>query len=385
MAKGLEEGIRVRLAAEFSAWTGTRPDGIWSAPGRVTLVGEYLDLCGGPVLPATIDLRVWVALRRRPGGRLRVRSLQRPEELEIDREQLRPRAIRGWAAYPLGAIWAVTQLHDPGAGLDVLLDGLVPEGAGLSSSAAVECAVVEAVTDSLGVRLSRRQKVAAARRAEAEFVGVPCGLMDQVTAVFGMPGSALRFDSSTGTVLPTPFDPAAAGDRLFVIDTGSRRRLADSPYPQRRLLLAAAGRMLGRERLVDASAEEVDRLPDPKTRGGARHALTERDRVERALDALGRTDHEELGRIMSESHRSLRDDLDVSAPELDLAVEAACSAGAYGAKLTGAGFSGAVVAIGPEDSQSAIDFGLRAAFADAGLKPPTLRVVEPAPGARRDR
>ncbi len=380
-----EEWITGDLVAQFTDWSGGPPEGVWSAPGRVTLLGEYLDLCGGVVLPTTVDLRARVALRRRPDRLLRVRSRQKRDVVQVDGSALEPGVASGWAAYLLGAIWAVLELGAPREGLDLMLDSSVPEGAGVSSSAAVECALVEALTAIWEIELSPWQKAVVARRAETDFAGVPCGLMDQVAAVFGRPARALRYDSSTQTVSELPLDPGATGAKFFLIDTRTRRRLGASEYRDRRAALASAQQQLGGAPLVGAVEADLELFDDPATRALVRHAITEQRRVDQGEAALRGGDLEELGRLMSSSHTSLRQDLRVSGPELDLAVQAACAGGAYGAKLTGAGFAGAVVAVGPSQAEPEIQRSVAAAFAARGLRPAAVRAVAPAAGARRDR
>jgi galactokinase len=372
------------LAAAFATWAGSEPEGVWSAPGRVTLLGEYLDLCGGVVLPTTIDLRARVALRRRPDRLFRVRSRQRQEVVEVETQELEPGVVSGWAAYLLGAIWAMLELGGSAVGMDVMLDSRLPEGAGVSSSAAIECALVEALSTSWKMGLSSWQKAMAARRAEADFVGVPCGLMDQVAAVFGKPACALRFDTTAKTVDYLPLDLRAKGAQLFLLDTNTRRQVGASAYPARR---AALERALGELRGASpAGGRQADlRLAGDLSESPLlRHAATEQRRVDEGAQALQRGEFERLGRLMSSSHESLSHDLQVSGPELDLGVQAACAGGAYGAKLTGAGFAGAVVAIGPRWAGPQIRRSVAAAFTARGLRPAVVRAVEPTAGARQD-
>jgi galactokinase len=374
-----------RVVDAFRERTGRDPDGVWAAPGRVNLIGEHTDYNDGFVLPAAIDRLVLVAAGRRPGGRLRLWSLQTGPPAELDLAEVGPGRVEGWAAYPAGVAWALGQAGVE-VGADLVVDGDVPAGSGLSSSAALECATATALADLDGADLDRPALAALARRAENEVVGVPSGVMDQMVSMLGRAGHALFLDTRSLATeqVPLPLDAAALS--LLVIDTRAGHRLVDGAYADRRAACEAAAAVLGVPALRDATPEQVEAaaaaLGDPGLRR-ARHVVTENARVLDAVALLraGRLDR--LGPLLAASHASLRDDYEVSSPELDTAVEAAVAAGAVGARMTGAGFGGSAIALVPRDLAGPVEDRVGAAFAAAGFGPPEVQSVAPSDGARR--
>jgi galactokinase len=379
-------GRATRVAEAFRARAGHDPDGVWAAPGRVNLIGEHTDYNDGFVLPLAIDRWVLAAAGRRTDGRLRCWSLQRAAPAELPLTGIGPGRVDGWAAYPAGVAWALMQAGVPLGGADLLVDGDVPLGAGLSSSAALECAVAAALAELHGAGLDGRSLARLARRAEVEVVGMPCGIMDQMVAMLGRAGHALFLDTRSLAVEQLPLRLDAAGLRLLVIDTNAPHRLVDGAYADRRADCEAASAALGVPALRDATVEQVDAaaaaLGEPGARR-ARHVVTENARVLAAAELLRAGAADRLGPLLAASHASLRDDFEVSAPELDAAVEAATAAGALGARMTGAGFGGSALALVPAGRAGQVAAAVRGAFAAAGFTAPEVLEVQPVDGARR--
>jgi galactokinase len=380
----------VRLASAFSALAGRPPEGIWSAPGRVNLIGEHTDYNDGYVLPFALAARTAAAAARRFDGRLTVRSLQRPDTaIDVPVSALRPGTPTGPAAYVAGVVWALRTAGHRVSGLDIVIDGAVPMGSGLSSSAALECATALAVTELNGIRLRPAELALLAQRAENDFVGVPCGIMDQTASMLARAGHALFLDARTGATEQVPFDPAASGLALLVIDTRARHDLADSGYADRFASCAEAASRLGvtalRDVPEDALADAVVRLAAfPELARRVRHVVTENARVLAAVGLLRANRLAEIGPLLTASHRSLRDDFEVSAPELDTAVMATLSAGALGARMTGGGFGGSAIALTPVAAVPAATSAAATAAERAGHPSPTIWVAAPSAGAHRD-
>jgi galactokinase len=374
------------VAAAFRERTGRDPEGVWAAPGRVNLIGEHTDYNDGFVLPAAIDRLVLVAAGRRAGGRLRLWSLQAEPPADLELAGIGPGRVGGWAAYPAGVAWALGQAGVELGGADLVVDGDVPAGSGLSSSAALECATATALADLHGAGLDRTALAGLARRAENEVVGVPSGVMDQMVSMLGRAGHALFLDTRSLGAEQVPLPPEAAGPCLVVIDTRAGHRLVDGAYADRRAACAAAAAVLGVPALRDATPGQVEAaagaLGDPGLRR-ARHVVTENARVLAAVELLRAGDLDRLGPLLAASHASLRDDYEVSSPELDTAVEAAVAAGAVGARMTGAGFGGSAIALVEADLAGRVADRARDAFAAAGFGPPQVTAVVPSDGARR--
>jgi galactokinase len=375
-----------RVITAFRERTGRDPDGVWAAPGRVNLIGEHTDYNDGFVLPAAIDRQVVAAAGRREGGRLRVWSLQTGPPADLELEGIGPGRVEGWAAYPAGVAWALGQAGTKVGGVDVVVDGDVPAGAGLSSSAALECAAAAALADLFGAGLDRVALAGVARRAENEVVGVPSGVMDQMVSMLGRAGHALFLDTRSMDTEQVPLPLEAAGLCLLVLDTRAGHRLVDGAYADRRAACEAAAAVLGVPALRDATLERVEaaagELGDPGLRR-ARHVVTENARVLEAVGLLRAGELDRLGPLLAASHASLRDDYEVSSPELDTAVEAAVAAGAVGARMTGAGFGGSAIALVATDLAGPVGDRVRDAFASAGFGPPAVEAVTASDGARR--
>jgi len=374
---------------EFERRVGSGPTGVWAAPGRVNVIGEYTDCNDGFVLPMALDRRVVVAAAPAAGRGSRVWSCQQGDAaVGFLAARVVPGDVPGWAGYAAGVFWALRASGHPVPDLDVVLSGNLPMGAGLASSAALGCAVALALTDLAGVRLTRTELALIVRRSENDFVGAPTGGMDQLAALHGRCGHLVHIDTRSLAVDHVPFDPTAHGLALLVIDTGASHAHVDGPYGERRRACADAARMLNVAALRDVDvpglAAALARLPDGPLRSRTRHVVTENDRV-REMVGLLRSDSDlrAAGALLTASHASLRDDFEVTVPHLDVAVAAALDAGAHGARMTGGGFGGCVIALVDADTVPAVVTAIEQAFTDQGFHRPSAFTATPAPGARR--
>ena len=366
----------------------------WQAPGRVNLIGEHTDYNEGLALPFALEQCCRARVAEREPSRsesLLVRTTLRREPVEIPLEALSP-GLRlaetgAWAAYPAGVVGALRQRGVDVPGLVVELDSAVPTGAGLSSSAAVICAVACAVDDLLGLGLSRADLLAVTRSAENDFVGVPTGGMDQLASLSGVAGHALLCDLRELTAEPVPFDPAAHGLGLLVVDTRAPHRNSDSDYRHRREGCRRAAELLGvtalRDVMPEALTDALARLPDGELRRLVRHVVTENERVTLTADLLRSGDLAGIGPLLDASHSSLREDYRVTVPQVDTAVETLTAAGPLGARMTGGGFGGCVIALTPSELVESAAAAVRLEFARRGFAPPTHFVARASQGARR--
>jgi galactokinase len=368
----------------FGGCFGGPPGQVWLAPGRANLIGEHTDYNQGLVLPFALELGVTVAAGRRGDGVLAIRSRQAPAApADIPLAGLAPGAVTGWAAYPAGVAWALREAGHSLDGASLAVDSDLPQGAGLSSSAALECATALALDGLHGLGLSRQELATLAQRAENDFVGVPSGIMDQSASLLSRAGHALLLDCQTGATTDVPLDPAGEGLALFIVDTGVRHALGDGRYAQRRSECEQAATLLGVESLRDVtSPAAADRLADPVLRRRARHVITENGRVEQAVALLTGGDLAGVGALLCASHASLAGDFEVSWPEADVAVDTAMAAGALGARMMGGGFGGSALALVPA-GQQAVSAAITAEFARRGWPPPVFFPAVPSPGAFR--
>lgn len=375
-----------RVRDTFRERTGHEPEGIWVAPGRVNLIGEHIDYNDGFVLPVAIDRQVVVAAGRRPDDRLAAVSHQADGVVDVTLDAIGPGGPGGWGAYTTGVAWVLRQSGVAVAGTDLVFDGDVPGGAGLSSSAALECATAVALNDLFGGGLDPTALALAGQRAENEVVGAPVGVMDQMASMLGRRDHALFLDTRSMETEQIPAGLEAAGLSLVVIDTRAPHANADGAYAERRSSCEEAARELGVVALRDVTAAEVDAARDrlgERRHRRARHVVTEIARVLEAVDLLRRGDVDRLGPLLAASHASLRDDFEVSSRELDVAVTAALEAGAVGARMTGAGFGGSALALVPHAAVDDVQTAAAAAFSREGLRPPDAFVVSIGDGARR--
>jgi len=383
----------VTVVQAFGLTYEAEPSGVWSAPGRVNLIGEHTDYNDGFVLPFAIAARTTVAAARRDDRLLRMRSVQQPAgDVSVSLDELGPGRPGGWAAYVAGVVWAARERHGAAlGGLDLLVDGRVPAGGGLSSSHAIEVAVAIAVNDLFDLGLDVDALARLTQAAENDFVGAPTGIMDQLALLHGKAGHALFVDTRSLRYEHVPLDPAAAGLVLLVLDTKVHHALADGAYGERRAACERAAAALGVASLRDVEAGPPGALDvrlrdlDDTLRRRARHVVTENGRVLSAVAALRNGDWAALGQLMDASHVSLRDDYEVSCDELDVAVAAARTAGALGARMTGGGFGGSAVALVPAARGPAVRAAVVDAFAARGWARPDVLPVTPSDGAHRDR
>lgn len=371
----------------FQSVYGAPPEGAWAAPGRVNLIGEHTDYNDGFVLPIALPETTRATARLRPDTRLRLHSTHgdgRVTELELT--SLRPDSVSGWARYPAGVVWALLDAGHAVGGADLHFDSDVPTGAGLSSSAALECATAAAYRDLYQLTLDNTELALIAQRAENDFVGVPCGIMDQLASTCCVWGSALHLDARSLAQRQVPFDLTQHGLRLLVVDTQVKHDLADGTYAALRAGCERAARLLDLPALRDLPPTDLTaalpQLPD-ELRPLVRHVVTENTRVTEAVAALDAGDPAALGPILTAGHRSLREDYRVSCPETDLAVSSAVRAGALGARMTGAGFGGSVIALVPRELTGEVGQAVTHAFQAAGYGQPRTFTATAAAGARR--
>lgn len=376
------------VLGEFEALYGVEPEGIWAAPGRVNLIGEYTDFNDGFVMPLALPHTAVAAVARRTDGVLRVHSADVEGGIvQLDVGALEPLSGTGWAAYPAGVVWALREAGHAVTGADIHLASTVPTGAGLSSSAALEVVTGLALNDLFGLGLSRPEIAVLAQRAENAFVGVPCGVMDQMASACSVEGHALHLDTRDLSYRQVPFDLAARGLRLLVVDTRVKHALGDGAYAERRAGCEAGARALGVRALRDVPyahlSDALARLDDETVRRYVRHIVSDNHRVERTIALLDAGDVRAVGPVLTEGHHSLRDDLRVSCAELDVAVEAANAAGALGARMTGGGFGGSAIVLVESAAAGTVGGAVEKAFAEAGFAPPRIFPAVPSEGARR--
>jgi galactokinase len=415
--------IADRGARWFRSCFGHRPQGVWLAPGRVNIIGEHTDYNDGFVLPFALGDGIVAAASPRRDGLLALRTHRDPAaSVEIPLARLRPgpggepvkldeirEQLPGWARYPAGVAWALLADGYPVPAASLAIDSCLPDGAGLSSSAALECSVALALTglvgpDSLGglaiggpgrdaltrPDIPRTALARIARRAENEFAGVPSGIMDQSASLLCRAGHALLLDCQSLESSQVPFRPDRAGVRVLVIDTRAKHELADGEYGRRQSECAEAARRLhvpSLRAVSDVSA--LHGLDDPVLHRRARHVVTDNQRVRQVTSLLrgsGGGDFRalsEVGALLTRSHASLRDDFQVSWPEADVTVEVAVDAGALGARMTGGGFGGSALALIPEADVDRVQRGVRAAFAGRGWTEPEFISAFPSGAAQR--
>jgi galactokinase len=354
----------------------------WEAPGRVNLIGEHTDYNDGFVLPFAIAQRTRARGRNRHDGLVRVRSTLGSESVEFP-VVTAPGHVHGWAAYPAGIVWAVTEAGCRLPGVDLELTGDLPMGAGLASSAALECSVGEVLADLAGFVVDRTTMARLAHRAENEYVGMPCGLMDQLACMHAESGQAMLIDTRSLVLEQIPLPLLDEGLSIVAIDTRARHALVEGSYADRRRQCEEAAAALGIAALRDAGIPDLARLADPVLRARARHVITENDRVLETAALLRSGQVRRIGSLLTDSHASLRDDFQVSCLELDLAVESSLDSGAYGARMIGAGFGGSVIALVDTKLAGRLISTVQSAFAAESLPTPAAYSVLPSSGARR--
>jgi galactokinase len=364
-----------KAAKAYTEKFGGSPDLVASAPGRINLIGEHTDYNGGFVLPCAIDRRIAVAMSTGEG------SLY-----SADFDETREAGGRdgSWADYPRGVAWAMGEEGHETGSFRAAFAGDVPLGSGLSSSAAIEAATALALDALLGLGIGRKDLAVLCQRAENDYVGVASGIMDQYASLLCEEGAALLVDCRSLEAKSVPLDLAAAGLALVVCDTRVERGLADTGYNDRRSTCESAASTLGIEELRDATEVDLQRLSGEELKR-ARHVVSENARVLEAVEALNNKDFGHFGRLMYASHASLRDDYEVSTPELDTFVETARQHGATGARLTGAGFGGCAIALVPETWSDEVKQACKQMFAEADFEKPAFYEFVPAAGAELTR
>jgi galactokinase len=382
--------IAAEAAALFESVYDYVPTGRWAAPGRVNVIGEHTDYNEGFVLPMAIDRYTVVAAAPRTDGALRlVSSAGDRRVVEIALETLSPGLPHGWPAYPAGVAWALLGagiLPADFRGADLAFASSVPVGGGLSSSAALECSTGLALAGLAGAQLPSAELARLTQYAENAYAGVPCGPLDQLSSTYGEDGAVLFIDTRSFEISPHPFDLAAAGLTLLVIDTKVSHDLGESGYPARRSSCEKAAAALGVPALRDLTAADLVRARaelDEVSFRRVRHVVTEDGRVEEFVGLLAEGPLEDdrllaAGTLLTASHASLRDDFEVSCEELDVVVDAALAAGAHGARMTGGGFGGSAIALVSRDDVDRISERVHAALPQAEI----FQAV-PARGAHR--
>ena len=373
----------------FEALYGTQPDGVWAAPGRVNLIGEHTDYNDGFVMPFALPHTALAAVSRREDGVLRLHSSDIDGGvIELSLDTLTPGSDDNWAAYPAGVVWALREAGHAVTGADIHLTSTVPTGAGLSSSAALEVVVALALNDLYELGLPGWQLARLCQRAENVYVGAPTGIMDQTASACCEAGHALFLDTRDLSQKQIPFDLAAEGMRLLVVDTQVKHSHSGGEYGKRRAGCEKGAALLGVDALRDVPYAELDaaleRLADEEeVLRLVRHVVTEDARVERVVALLESGDTRAIGPVLTEGHASLRDDFRVSCPELDLVVDTANASGALGARMTGGGFGGSAIVLVEATDVDTVTKAVEEAFAAAGFTAPRVFEAVPSAGARR--
>ena len=370
--------------ATFRRVFGYEADGSWAAPGRVNLIGEHTDYNDGLVLPFAIAERTEAAIARRSDGHIRICSAQNPGEIvELKVTGLSPGMPSGWAAYVAGVPWAL----DCDNGFDVAIDSSVPVGSGLSSSAALMCAVGLGINEMFELGFSRRDIARRTQSTENDYVGAPTGGMDQIASLLGTDGHAILFDVRADTTEQVPFDPAAAGLVILVVDSMIRHGHAGGEYRERREDCEQSALRLDVPSLRGVTVGDLDvaleQLGDERLAKRTRHIVTENQRVLDVAAALAGDRWERVGELLTAAHVSYRDDFEASCPEVDVIVDTLLEQGALGARLTGGGFGGAAIALVRSDAVGAAMAAVAGAYESRGYEPATMFTVMPSAGAQR--
>jgi galactokinase len=383
------------VASAFTELFGRTPDGVWSAPGRVNLIGEHTDYNEGFVFPFAIDRRTVLAFGTREDRFIRVSSSFTDEVVEINLDdlavdELEAGLLSGWSAYPFGVVWALGQFGADlasASGFDAYLESTVPVGAGLSSSAAIESSIALALNDSWGVGLDRQTLAKVGQLAENKAIGAPTGIMDQSASLLGRRDAAVFLDCRTLESEVVDLGFAAAGLELLVVDTRVEHAHATGGYAARRASCEEGARLMDVPSLRDLTVDDLPRAEEvlsDETYRRVRHIITENRRVLDTVRVLRADGPGAIGALLDASHVSMRDDFEISVPELDLAVETAQANGAIGARMTGGGFGGSAIALVPSAQIPTLKIAIVAAFAEKGFTAPTLFVVNADEGARRE-
>jgi galactokinase len=353
----------------------------YSAPGRVNLIGEHTDYNMGFALSIALPQRTVVTFTPSDADVLTVRSDREKATARVPLDSA-PGDVIGWAAYVAGVVWALRRAGHRVIGGDMAIESTVEVGSGLGSSAALECAVLGAMLNAAGTHLDRIEQAKVAQAAENEYVGAPTGLLDQLASLFGEQRTAMLIDFRELSVRPVPFDPDGSGVALLMIDSHAPHRHAGGEYAARRVSCERASADIGVASLRDVqTVSRLDQAADPVDARRARHVLTENQRVLDFVAALGESDFDEAGRILTASQASMRDDFEITTAHIDLIADTAVRAGALGARMTGGGFGGCVIALVSVDNVEEVENSVRHAVIDAGYPEPTITRTYAGPGA----
>ncbi len=355
----------------------------YAAPGRVNLIGEHTDYNGGFALPIALPQRTTVTFTPERLDAITVRSDRGEGQVRIPLTTT-PGDTTGWAAYVAGVMWALRDAGHAVPGGTMSIASNLEIGSGLASSAALECAVLGALTAATDVHIDRIDQARLAQRAENDYVGAPTGLLDQLASLLAEPATALLIDFGNLAVTPVGFDPDARGMALLLIDSRGRHDHVDGDYAARRESCerAAADLQVSSLREVqDRGRPALDAVIDRLDARRARHVLTENQRVLNFVDALRESNFIEAGRILNASHVSMRDDFEITTDHIDLIADTAVRAGAFGARMTGGGFGGCVIALVPEARADAVGDALRRTLPTAGKPRPVVMRIQAAQGA----
>ena len=369
------------IEEKFLETFGAEPDLVAAAPGRVNLIGEHIDYSEGFVLPFAIKDRTWAAARKRDDSIVRIASVQRRNKIvTVDIKDVKPGLKGEWERYALGVLWSMGVT----SGVDLMIDGHVPLGAGLSSSAALECSVATAMNHLFNMGFSLEELARLTQRAENQYVGVPCGIMDQSVSLMATNGFALLLDCRDLSTRNIPFDVASHGLELLIIDTQAHHALTDGGYAERRASCESVAAKLSIKSMRELTMEQLDSSRHLITETEyirARHAVTEMKRVLDCVEALSVGEFVKVGQLINASHVSLRDDYTVSCPELDTAVDASLAAGAMGSRMVGGGFGGSAIALIQASKTTQTIRAVEKAFADKKFKAPRFFTSLPSQGA----
>jgi galactokinase len=353
----------------------------YAAPGRINLIGEHTDYNLGLALPIALPQRTVVTFEPEDTDAITVRSNRVDGSVRIPLDTT-PGDVTGWAGYVAGVIWALRRAGYPVPAGAMSVTSDLEMGSGLASSAALECAVLGAVASAAGVRIDRTEQARLAQRAENDYVGAPTGLLDQLASLFGEPSTALLIDFRDVTVRPVAFDPEASGVALLLIDSRARHNHAGGEYAARRASCERAAAELQVSSLRDIEdISLLDAVADPTAARCARHVFTENQRVLDFVVMLGDSDFTEAGRTLTASHASMRDDFEITTEHIDLIADTAVCAGALGARMTGGGFGGCVIALVPAGRVEAVGEAVRRAVCGAGYEQPAITRTHAARGA----
>jgi galactokinase len=355
----------------------------YAAPGRINLVGEHTDYNLGFALPIALPQRTVATFTPDRSDAITVNSDRADGSVRIPLGTA-PGDVAGWAGYVAGVMWALRQAGQPVPGGAMSITSEVEMGSGLSSSAALECAALGAITSATGVRIDLKEQARLAQRAENDYVGAPTGLLDQLASLFGEASTALLIDFRDITVEPVAFDPDGRGVGLLLIDSRARHRHAGGDYAARRTSCERAAAALGASSLrevQDRGPAVLAAVTDPVDARRARHVLSENQRVLDFVAALGDSEFTAAGQILTASHASMRDDFGITTEHIDLIADTAVRAGALGARMTGGGFGGCVIALVPVDRAELVGEMVRRAVCDAGFEQPMITRTRAAAGA----